>query len=675
MGAVPPLTRRVDNMRSDRLAVLLLVAVLGVPGAAWAQGDQLCLMCHSDVTLFAGLEDPTRMVVTDEDLAESVHGPLGLGCSFCHQGFTTFPHPADAPAPGCGNCHIQMQRDYDAGRHAYALERGDELAPTCVTCHGGHDIKRSSDPESPTYHAVAAQLCANCHGEAGLRTADVVRLPQTYVAYAESVHGLATEEEGAASCTDCHGVHAMRGPLDPESMINRMNVSSTCGQCHDEVWAAYDMSIHGRALRAGLIDSPTCTDCHGEHHILAHDDPEAHTYAARLAEETCGECHDDPEIIRKYGLAGGVVGSYEDSYHGWAAKSDYERAATCVSCHGVHSVLPEADSASTIHPANVVETCAQCHPDADEAFATSYTHASASISANPINQWIRLIYLVLIVGTIGMMALHNLIVLNYYLVARRLEERQVGYVMRFDRIQLWQHMINGIAFIILVVTGFALRFPDAWWVQGLAAIGMSEPVRSTVHRVAAVVLLVVGVSHIWYVLFNRRGRTEIKAMLPEWRDVTDAAGYMAFHLRRRDRLPKFGRYDYTQKAEYWALVWGTAVMAVTGFVLWFPVEAVRILPWWVVPASQTIHYYEAWLATLAILVWHLFFVIFHPDAYPMNWAWITGRIPERVVRHHHSRWYEEELAHPDARQVNGGAAPGNDSGTSEASGSVSTKRD
>jgi cytochrome b subunit of formate dehydrogenase len=127
--------------------------------------------------------------------------------------------------------------------------------------------------------------------------------------------------------------------------------------------------------------------------------------------------------------------------------------------------------------------------------------------------------------------------------------------------------------------------------------------------------------------------------------------------------------------EYWALVWGTAVMAVTGFVLWFPVQAVRILPWWVVPASQTIHYYEAWLATLAIIVWHFFFVIFHPDAYPMNWAWLTGRVPERFVRHHHARWYEEELAHPDARQVNGEAAPEGGPGTSEASGSVSTKRD
>jgi formate dehydrogenase gamma subunit len=663
-------------MRTSALAAAVAAVVLPALAApAAAQTDQLCLMCHSDVTLFAGLEDPTRMVVTQEDLAGSVHGALGLGCTFCHSGYTGFPHPDDTPPPNCGACHGQIQRDYGVGRHGYALERGEELAPTCVTCHGGHDIRRSTDPESPTYHAVAAQMCANCHGEAGLLTSDVVRLPQIYDTYAESVHGLAAGE-GAASCTDCHGVHAMRGPLDPQSMINRMNVSATCAQCHEEISALYDMSIHGRALRAGLIDSPTCTDCHGEHHILSHDDPQAHTYAARLAEETCGECHDDPDIVAKYGLAGGVVGTYEDSYHGWAAKSDYERAATCVSCHGAHWVLPAADSASTIHPANVVETCQGCHPDADQEFATSYTHVTASIAANPINKWIRLVYLVLIVGTIGLMALHNLIVLNYYMTERRKQERQLGYVLRFDRIQLWQHMINGIAFIVLVITGFALRFPDAWWVQWLAAIGMSEPVRSNVHRIAAVVLLAVGASHLLYVLFVARGRTEMRAMLPGLRDVTEAADNLRFHLWRTKQHPRFGRYDYTQKAEYWALVWGTAVMAVTGFVLWFPVQATRFLPWWVVPASQTIHYYEAWLATLAILVWHFFFVIFHPDAYPMNWAWLTGRVPEAFVREHHARWYEEELAHPDARQVEkqGGDSTGVPS-TSEASGSVSTKPD
>jgi cytochrome b subunit of formate dehydrogenase len=83
-------------------------------------------------------------------------------------------------------------------------------------------------------------------------------------------------------------------------------------------------------------------------------------------------------------------------------------------------------------------------------------------------------------------------------------------------------------------------------------------------------------------------------------------------------------------------------MILTGLILWFPVEAARFLPGALIPAAQTIHYYEAWLATLAILVWHFFFVIFHPEEYPMSWTWLTGRISKKAVQEHHTKWYEEE---------------------------------
>ena len=647
-------------MRASPLTIFLLASasffIAAQPVAA--QDNQLCLMCHGDVAMFSGLEDPTQMVVTEEEYTSSVHGALGMRCVVCHQGHSGFPHPDDVPPPSCGGCHGQVEQEFSGSLHGYALARGVAAAPTCASCHGSHEIRRSSDPEARTHHENVPTMCAACHGQAGLRTEEFVRLPQTYGAYAQSVHGRNGEGE-AARCTDCHGVHDLRGRLDPESKINHLNVAATCGQCHGDISTIYEMSIHGRALRAGLSDSPTCTDCHGEHLILSPDDPKAYTYAGRLAVETCGSCHDDPEIIAKYGLEGGVVGSYEDSYHGWAVRGDYERAATCVSCHSAHWVLPRADSLSMVHPANVVATCAQCHPDADAEFAVSYTHITASMATNPINNWIRLIYYVIIAVTIGLMALHNAVVFNYYLMERRREERRVGYVMRLDRIQVAQHMLNAVAFILLVITGFALRFPDAWWVQWLSVIGMSEPVRSNLHRIAAVLLITVAVSHVLYILMTRRGKTEFTAMLPQWRDVTDATGYLQYYTWRTKTYPRFGRYDYTQKAEYWALVWGTVVMVVTGFVLWFPVEAVRILPWWIVPASQTVHYYEASLATLAILVWHLFFVIVHPDAYPMNWAWLTGRLPEHFVKHHHAQWYDEELAHPDSRHVAENNAAGN----------------
>jgi cytochrome b subunit of formate dehydrogenase len=112
---------------------------------------------------------------------------------------------------------------------------------------------------------------------------------------------------------------------------------------------------------------------------------------------------------------------------------------------------------------------------------------------------------------------------------------------------------------------------------------------------------------------------------------------------------EFSRYDYSQKAEYWALIWGTVLMILSGLILWFPQWSVKIFPSWIVPAAQTVHYYEAWLATLAVLVWHFFFVIFHPEQYPMSWTWLTGKMSEEEVRTNHGRWYREISADRSGR--------------------------
>jgi cytochrome b subunit of formate dehydrogenase len=133
-------------------------------------------------------------------------------------------------------------------------------------------------------------------------------------------------------------------------------------------------------------------------------------------------------------------------------------------------------------------------------------------------------------------------------------------------------------------------------------------------------------------------------MAPSFQDIKDFGANIAFHTwRRRDRAG-FPQYDYTQKAEYWAVVWGTVVMVITGFVLWFPTWATGWAPAWIVSISETVHYYEALLATLAIIVWHFFFVMFHPDVYPMSFIWLTGKMPEHEVQKVHGRWYEEEVA-------------------------------
>lgn len=631
--------------------IVLAGLLLWDPATAFGQEDASCSMCHSSAAMFEGLPNPERLVVTAEDI-RGVHGQLGLSCVNCHQDLAEadLPHPPELEPVDCGSCHAGVQGTYEESVHGYALERGNQRAPTCASCHGSHNILSSSDPSSPTHKVRLPATCASCHGTAGLLTDQIVKLPQSFTDYAQSIHGQGAERgiATAASCSDCHGVHSLKGSVDPASTINPLNVASTCGQCHPDIQLEYEGSIHGRALKIGVRDSPTCTDCHGEHLILSPRNPDAKTYAAQLATETCGQCHDDPVIIAKYNLEGGVVGTYLDSYHGWAAQRAGEmNIATCVSCHTAHAVLPAKDPASTIHPDNVIATCAQCHPQASERFAASYTHEATSLMANPINRTIRGIYIVLIAGIIGLMVVHNLVIMNYFMIERRKENQISRWVMRFDRSQIIQHLLLTVAFVMLVITGFALRFPNAWWVEWLTAMGMTESVRADLHRAFAVLLVITAAYHMYYVFLTRRGREEFGSMIPRWQDMKDLWNNVRYYTWKSDRKVKFGRYDYSQKAEYWALIWGTVLMIITGFILWFPQWTVKILPSWIISASQTVHYYEAWLATLAVLVWHFFFVIFHPEEYPMSWTWLTGRMSEESVKRHHARWFDEEIAGSD----------------------------
>jgi formate dehydrogenase gamma subunit len=194
-----------------------------------------------------------------------------------------------------------------------------------------------------------------------------------------------------------------------------------------------------------------------------------------------------------------------------------------------------------------------------------------------------------------------------------------------------------LTFFSLAISGFALRFPDAFWVEWLGAIGFNEELRRQFHRITAVLLVFASAYHVFYLLFVKRGRALGKALLPRPRDIREAFANILFHLGRRKERPNFAGFDYTQKAEYWALVWGTIVMSVTGLVLWFPEAATRWAPAWVVRVCEVVHFYEAILAVSAIFIWHFYFVIIRPSIYPMSWIWLDGRMPE----------HEWKLEHPD----------------------------
>jgi cytochrome b subunit of formate dehydrogenase len=213
----------------------------------------------------------------------------------------------------------------------------------------------------------------------------------------------------------------------------------------------------------------------------------------------------------------------------------------------------------------------------------------------------------------------------------------------------FQHAVMLTSFIILVVTGFMLRFPDAWWVAPLRQISERFfAVRSISHRIAGVAMIAISVYHLFYLFVTKRGRKLGIDMLPKWKDIRDVWGNLRYLLRLSKDKPLFDRFGYIEKAEYWALVWGVIIMAGTGIIMWFDNYFMGLLTKLGWDISRSIHFYEACLATLAILVWHFYFVIFNPDVYPMSTAWLTGKISEGEMAEEHP--LELERIHAAERQ-------------------------
>ncbi len=591
-----------------------------------------CLACHNDPTLSKDENGkPISLHVDEGKFKDSVHSVYG--CTDCHTDVKAFPHDPAPAKPVCATCHADQQNAYDHGVHAKAAAAGNMNVAKCQDCHGSvHEILPPTDPKSKVARANIPQTCGTCHG-ANLVMASSGVSSAPFTSYQQSVHGKAVAggSDKAAVCTDCHGQHDILGARDPKSPINKFNVPNTCAKCHDNIRQEYDQSIHGQAITRGNWQAPVCTDCHGIHTIKGPKDPNSSVAAANV-KNACGQCHESVRLSNEFGVPGGRVASYLASYHGMAGKVGSSTVANCASCHGVHNILPSSDPRSKINHANLAKTCGQCHPGANDKFITSKVHLDGTSKADMGSKIIGLIskfYIWMIIGVIGGMVLHNLIVFRKKLILHRIGQPRI--LFRMTKLQRVQHLTLLISFFTLVLTGFALRYPSSW----LAMIFVKELVRSYIHRAAGVVLIAVSLFHVWYAISTPDGRQLIKDMLPDWKDVTDARDAFRYYLGWSENRPMFGRFTYAEKMEYWALVWGMFVMGGTGLMAWFKVGVGGRVPGWWIDVAITIHWYEAILATLAIIVWHLYGVIFDPDAYPMNWAWYDGKMSIEHYEHEH----------------------------------------
>ncbi len=200
-----------------------------------------------------------------------------------------------------------------------------------------------------------------------------------------------------------------------------------------------------------------------------------------------------------------------------------------------------------------------------------------------------------------------------------------------------QHLNLFINFAILVITGFALKYPEAFWVSPITDVPGGMTIRGFLHRLSGIATVTLGGYHVLYMIFTKRGRGILKEMIPGIEDLIHAVETFKnnLFLNRPAKHLKMGRFNFREKAEYLGLIWGTIVMTVTGLILWFEVEWLRFFPKWTFEVARAIHFYEAILATLTIIVWHFYSVIFNPDVYPMSWAWLTGNLTEHEMEEEH----------------------------------------
>ena len=623
------------------------------PFARSVHKDLSCADCHAGAAKFphdaksAGASCLACHGEEGEHVSQSAHGALGSpqtsqSCIACHSAHEV-ERPAALGVQLCQTCHGQEVKQFTASVHGQARAGGNGSAPGCQNCHGSaHQALTAHAPNSPVNKINLPQTCGHCHSNPEFMRKFMFAVAKPVEAYESSVHGKAVKagRTDAAACNDCHGVHEILAPSDPRSMISNRRVGSTCGQCHKQEFAQYKDSIHGKAVAAGVRGSPTCIDCHGEHRILAPSDPGSPVYVANVSRMTCSHCHENQQLLTRLDLPAGQVASYESSFHGMAARAGSVTVANCASCHGVHNILPSSDPRSTVSKANLPATCGKCHPDAGKRFAIGPIHVlPASAEGNRILYYVRLFYLFTIPSVVGFMLIHNF--LDWWRKARRrlAQYRSFHTQVRLTLSERVQHVLLLVSFILLVITGFVLKFPESFWAEPFVRWESEFAFRGLIHRIAAVVLIAAAVYHIIYLFLAKDGRRWVREMLPKVRDVRDAVHTIGHNLGYRPTLPTYTRFNYAEKVEYWALVWGTVVMVATGVLLWAHNLMLEYFPKWMLDVATAIHYYEAILATLAIVIWHFYAVIFDPDVYPLKWTFLTGRAPEHEVR--------EEATEPD----------------------------
>jgi len=218
---------------------------------------------------------------------------------------------------------------------------------------------------------------------------------------------------------------------------------------------------------------------------------------------------------------------------------------------------------------------------------------------------------------------------------------------RFRLMARIEHMTLLISFTILCLTGLPQKFPFSPLSQGLIGFYGGIEMTRMIHRWSAIVLILGSIYHLLTSSYRLFVKHEDMRMLPDLKDGFDLRDTVAYNLGFTDEPPKMRKFNFGEKFEYWAVVWGTGVMIFTGFILWNPIAATRFMPGSFIPVSLLAHGWEAVLAAVSIVIWHLYNVL----AKHRNVSMFTGTLSHKIMEEEHALELERLEAGGDPWRV------------------------
>ncbi|HVZ43700.1 MAG TPA: cytochrome C [Ramlibacter sp.] len=533
----------------------------------------------------------------------------------------------------------------------------------CAACHTG--------AAAPTKAEAAAGVkgsldCASCHTKLRDEGRAAASPGMSAVArnlddWKQSFHARPDADDKTkpkAACADCHKTHDFRLPPAKDSPAYaqfRMGIPQTCGnKCHDDQLEAYQSSVHAK-VNAEKKDgkAAVCTDCHSAHSV---SNTSADRFKLSIATE-CGSCHKER------------LETFRDTFHGRIVSLGYPYTAKCYDCHGSHEILKVSDPKSKVNPANRMKTCASCHnpkkglPDVPAGFASYQPHANPHDLAHYPQVTLAWLGMAgLLVGTFAFFWVHTL--LWFW---REWRERQAHggdvlvrldevpealrakHVVRFTPALRIAHILFAVSLMVLTLTGMPVFYAEAPWAAGLMRLLGGPHVSAIVHRVSAVVFSGVFFWHLFYVAWRvgRNWRTfnwlGPDSLIPWIPDLKDILAMFKWFFGKGPR-PKFDRWTYWEKFDYWAPFWGVTIIGASGLVMWLPQLFGAFLPGWVFNVAAILHGEEAFLAVVFLFTVHFFNNHFRPDKFPVEVVMFTGTFPLEAFKREHALEYERLVA-------------------------------